>query len=229
MEYYDSDGAVHDMDCSDYDDDYDFEPKNKMVKILKEEGPEMKYLSEFPSPNGRYVAIDAEFTGLDEKEDQLLELAACEILNCKLTGETFHAYIKPRGEIKGTEFHCITKETYEKLPEGLVIDDKKNLENFLKFVGNSLIFSHNPIKDKIFINKELSLCGLKEINKEQYRCTMRMYYKRFSHTYIKKINLEACCKTFHINTFNKHNALEDSENTAKLLIYLIRKKKGKKK
>ena len=138
------------------------------------------------------MASSAQFTGLDEKEDQLLEIAACEIKDCELTGKKFHAYIKPRGEIKGTEFHGITKETYEKLPEGLILDDKKNLENFLKYIGTSLIFSHNPIKTIFFINKELSLCGLKEINEHQYRCTMRMYYQKYSHTHIKKINLEEC-------------------------------------
>ena len=138
-----------------------------MVKTLKSEGLEMQYLSEFPSKNDRYIAINAQFTGLDEKEDQLLELAACEIKDCELTGKKIHFYIKPRGEIKGTEFHGITKETYEKLPDGLILDDKKNLENFLQFVGDSLIFAHNPIKSIFFINKELSLCGLKEIDRNR--------------------------------------------------------------
>ena len=169
--YYDSDdNEFYEFNGDDYDDEFYKESNNPMVKNLKNEGPEMQYLSEFPSPYGRYIAIDAEFTGLDEKFDQLLELAACEIKNCILTGKKFHCYIKPRGEIKGTEFHGITKETYEKLPEGLILDDKKNLENFLKFVGDSLIFAHNPTKDMVFINKELSLCGLKEIDKSQYRC-----------------------------------------------------------
>ena len=62
-----------------------------MAKLIKNEGPEMQYLSEIPisSHFGRYVAIDAEFTGLDEKTDQLLELAACEVINCKLTRKNF--------------------------------------------------------------------------------------------------------------------------------------------
>ena len=233
MEYYDSE--ANDVDVSDAFDDYFEEddriknPSNKMVKLIKEEGPEMQYLSELPSHLGRYIAIDAEFTGLDEKEDQLLELAACEIKDCKLTWKKFHCYIKPRGEIKGTEFHGITKETYEKLPEGLILDDKKNLEDFLNFVGDSLIFAHNPIKDIAFINKELSLNGLKPLENNQFRCTMRLYYKRFCNTYIKKINLESCCKTFNIKCFGNHSAVEDCENTGKLLIYLIRKKKNNKK
>ena len=94
-----------------YDEEYIPESKNKMVQQIKKEGPDMQYLSEFPSQYGRYVAIDAELTGLDEKEDQLLELAACEIKNGEITNKRFHAYINPRGEIKGTEFHGITKET----------------------------------------------------------------------------------------------------------------------
>ena len=229
MDLYDSEGNITDDGYDDFNDDNFHEPKNKMIKIIKEEGPEMEYLSEFPSPHGRYIAIDAEFTGLDEKEDQLLELAAYEVYNCQLTGYKFHAYIKPRGEIKGTEFHGITKETYEKLPEGLILDDKKNLEEFLKFIGDSLIFAHNPLKDIVFINKELKLNGLKELDKNRFRCTMRMYYKKYKKTYIKRINLEACCNTFHINVTNKHKALDDSEKTGELLIHLIRIKKGKKK
>ena len=56
-----------------------------------------------------------------------------------------------------------------------------------------------------------------------------MYYKKYSHTYIKKINLEACCKTFHIEGLDKHHALDDCEHTAKLVTYLLKNKKGKNK
>ena len=231
MDYYNSEGNITSSGGDDYDyDDYEKkESKNPMIKLIKEEGPEMQYLSEITSLSGRYIAINAEFTGLDEKEDQLLELAACEIKFQQLTGKKFHAYIKPRGEIRGTEFHGITKETYENLPTGLILDDKKNLEDFLEFVGSSLIVSHNPMKNIVFINKELILNGLKPLEQNQFRCTMRLYYKRFCDTYISKINLEACCKTFHIKFKDKHNALEKCENTGKLFNYLIRKKKNKKK
>ena len=229
MELYDSEGNEMDYDNDDYYDDEIQNPSNKMVKLIKNEGPEMQYLSDVPFHLGRYIAIDAEFTGLDEKTDQLLELAACKIRDCKLTGKKFHAYIKPRGEIKGTEFHGIIKETYENLPEGLILDDKKNLEDFLNFEGNSLIFAHNPIKDIAFINKELTLNGLKPLEENQFRCTMRIYYKRFCIKYIRKINLESCCKTFNIKCLDKHNAVDDCENTGKLLIYLIRKRKNNKK
>jgi len=173
MDLYDSEVNEMDYDDDSYDDEIQ-NPSNKMVKLIKNEGPEMQYLSDVPFHLGRYIAIDAEFTGLDEKTDQLLELAACEIKDCKLTGKKFHAYIKPRTEIKGTEFHGKTKETYENLPEGLILDDKKNLEDFLNFVGNSLIFAHNPIKDIAFINKELTLNGLKTLEEKQFRCTKRI-------------------------------------------------------
>ena len=84
--YYDADDYEfkdYDIDDYYYDDYYDDEiiQTNVMVKIIENEGPEMQYLSEFPSTYGRYIIIDAEFTGLDEKEDQLLELAANEVKN----------------------------------------------------------------------------------------------------------------------------------------------------
>ena len=57
---------------------------------------------------------------------------------------------------------------------------------------------------------------------------MRMYYKKYEHTYIKKISLEACCNTFQIKVNEKHKASDDCENTAKLLIRLLKKKNNKK-
>ena len=57
----------------------------------------------------------------------------------------------------------LQKKQNEKLPKES-LDDKKNMEKFLEFVGDSLIFAHNPTKDMVFINKELSLNGLKEID-----------------------------------------------------------------
>ena len=85
--YYDADDCefkdydIDDYYYDDYYDDYEIIQTNAMVKIIENEGPEMQYLSEFPSPYGRYIAIDAEFTGLNEKEDQLLELAEKEVKN----------------------------------------------------------------------------------------------------------------------------------------------------
>ena len=233
MEYYDSAGEAHSIDDEyDYNDDYKLEnfydnSKNVMIKAILKEGPELQHLSEFPSNLGRYIAIDAEFTGLDEKEDQLLELAACEIYDCKITENKFHCYIKPRKEIKNSEFHGITNKTYENLPKNMIIDDKKNLENFLKFVGDSLIVGHNPLKDIHFINKELKNCNLKKIDPKKFRCTMRMYFNKYKKNYIKKINLIACCEAFHIDCKNKHTAVNDCENIGKLFIRLIKKKKNK--
>ena len=59
--YYDSDdNEFKEFDGDSFDDDnyYIQNPSNKMVKIIKEESQEMQYLSEFPSPYGRYIAFD---------------------------------------------------------------------------------------------------------------------------------------------------------------------------
>ena len=69
----------------------------------------------------------------------------------------------------------------------MIIDDKKNLEDFLKFVGDSLIVGHNPSKDIHFINKELKNCNLKEIDPKKFRCTMRMYFKNIKKIILKKL------------------------------------------
>ena len=44
MDLYDSEGNITDDGYDDFNDDNFHEPKNKMIKIIKEEGPEMEYL-----------------------------------------------------------------------------------------------------------------------------------------------------------------------------------------
>ena len=56
MELYDSEGNEVDYD-DDYSDDEVTNPSNTMVKLIKNEGPEMQYLSYVPYHLGRYVKI----------------------------------------------------------------------------------------------------------------------------------------------------------------------------
>ena len=65
---------------------------------------EWNFLSNLPSTLGRYIVFDTETTGLIPKYDQILEIAATEIINGKSTGNQFHVFIKPRTKIKKEGF-----------------------------------------------------------------------------------------------------------------------------
>jgi len=180
--------------------------------------------TEIPNINGRHIVLDTETTGLFYDNNHILEIAAVEIKNGFLTGNQFHAYLKPRKtiETKAQEKHkmnnCFYKDNFENVYES----DKSVMENLLNFVGDSLIFAHNASFDLQFLNHELNFWKLPEIPIENFRCTMRIFKNlfdncRFKHT--KGNTLSGCCQFFNIKyeDENLHTAVYDAILTAKLM------------
>ena len=188
---------------------------------------EWNFLYNLPSTLGRYIVFDTETTGLIPKYDQILEIAATEIINGKSTGNQFHVFIKPRTKIKkeATEFNKMDNDFYKNFYENVFENEKQLLLNFLRFVNNSLIFAHNAIFDFNFINKELEFHNLPTIPKEKFRCTMRIVKKFTIQNKINSYTLEKCAEHFEIQT-NKnklHSGIYDAEICAKLLIKIFDK------
>jgi len=189
-----------------------------------------KHLYQIPPKIGRYVVLDTETTGL-KKEDQIIEIGACEMKNGNLTGDQFHIYIRPRliMEEKIVLIHGITNKFYDDYYKDIYKDDKQNLVNFSQWVGNSIIFAHNAPFDMNAINRELYFWGLHEIPIIRYRCTMRIFREILSKVdplYDEKyFTLEKCCEYFGLQTSGKifHNALFDSYMTARLMSKIYEK------
>jgi len=189
-----------------------------------------KHLYQIPPKNGRYIVLDTETTGL-KKEDHIIEIGACEIKNGNLTGDQFHIYLKPRlvMEERVVNLHGITNNFYDDYYKDIYIDDKQNLLNFSKWVGNSIIFAHNAPFDMNAINRELYYWGLHEIPIKKYRCSMRIFREIISKEeplYDEKYtSLEKCCEYFGLKSNGKifHNALFDSYMTARLVGKLYQK------
>ena len=184
-------------------------------------------LYQIPPRQGRYIVLDTETTGLN-RIDHVVEIGAIEIINGKLTGAQFHIYIKPRIEMceEVISIHGITNNFYDNFYKNIYVNDKKNLENFLKFVGNSLIFAHNASFDLNAINVELKFWGLNELPIKKFRCSMKMFKdiigKKEKKFYDKYVCLEKCCEYFGLKTNNNsfHNALFDAFMTARMICKL---------
>ena len=184
-------------------------------------------LYRIPPRTGRYIVVDTETTGLS-LSDHVVELAAHEIINGRLTGAQFHIYIKPR--IKMSEevinIHGITNSFYDDYYQDIYSNDKQNLINFIRWVGNSLIFAHNASFDMSAINVELKNWGLNEMPVKRFRCSMKMFKDvvgRIEHNfYDKYVCLEKCCEYFKLkaNTNSYHNALFDAFMTARMVCKL---------
>jgi len=184
-------------------------------------------LYRIPPRAGRYIVVDTETTGLS-LSDHVVELGAHEIINGRLTGAQFHIYIKPR--IKMSEevinIHGITNCFYDDYYQDIYSNDKQNLINFIRWVGNSLIFAHNASFDMSAINVELKNWGLNEMPVKRFRCSMKMFKDvvgRIEHNfYDKYVSLEKCCEYFKLkaNTNSYHNALFDAFMTARMVCKL---------
>ena len=71
--------------------------------------------------------------------------------------------------------HGITNSFYDDYYEDIYSKDKQNLVNFIRWVGNSLIFAHNASFDMSAINVELKNRGLNEKTVRRFRCSMKMF------------------------------------------------------
>ncbi|HEY5138309.1 MAG TPA: DNA polymerase III subunit epsilon, partial [Methylococcales bacterium] len=101
----------------------------------------------------REVVFDTETTGLDPTGgDRLIEIAAMEIINDKLTDKIFHVYINPQRDVPDSAFrvHGISREFLNDKPIFIEIIDK-----FIDFIGDDPIIAHNAEFDLKFINEEL--------------------------------------------------------------------------
>lgn len=185
------------------------------------------YLTALPNINGRYVVFDTETTGLNPSENNVIEIAAVEIQNGKLTGNQFHTFLKPRYKMSESaeSKHKMSQDFYEKYYSNAYLCDKKSLENFVNFVNNSFIFAHNAVFDMNFINNELQFWDLPQIPKRKFRCTMKLFKKMVEPASVKKnFSLEYCCNFFHLNSVkeNFHSAIFDAFMTARMVCCLMK-------
>ena len=98
----------------------------------------------------RFIICNIQTTGIIMKKDHLIELAAIEIEDLKLTGKIFHMYIKPRVYVskKYAKLNHIKYVVYFKY-----YDTKFQLENFLNFIGKDEIIFLDDINYEFLIQE----------------------------------------------------------------------------
>ena len=202
---------------------------NLNKKFIMENNQKPDSLIQLPPKKGRYIVLDTETTGLDPKENNIIELAAIEICNGKLTGREFHSFMSPRYNINKSaeEKHKMSQNFYQIFYKDVYISDKQNFESFLKFIGNSIIFAHNAIFDMKFINKDLKYWGLNTLTRKRFRCSMRLFKLIVKPDSKKqKYKLEYCCSFFNLTApiENFHSAIFDAFMTARMVCCLFQYK-----
>src|SRR6185295_10115129 len=109
----------------------------------------------------RQIILDTETTGLDPKlGHRVIEIAAVEIVDRRLTGNHFHRYVNPeRASDEGAlQVHGLTEEFLRDKPKFGDI-----AQELLDFVRGAELVIHNAAFDCAFLDAELALLDLKPV------------------------------------------------------------------
>jgi len=161
--------------------------------------------------NKRQVVLDTETTGLSTADDhRIIEIGCVEVINRRLTGQTFHQYINPHREIDAgaLEVHGITQEFLADKPKfSEVVDD------FMQFIDGAELVIHNAAFDVGFLDHELGKIKTEKRRIKDVSTVLdTLKLARDKHPG-QKNNLDALCRRYDINNANRelHGALLDSE------------------
>lgn len=165
----------------------------------------------------REIVFDTETTGFDAKgADRITEIGCLEVIDLLPTGRQFHCYLDPLRDVPEKVVQ-ITGLTTEFLRGKPLFKDKA--DEFLEFVGDSILIAHNAQFDMGFINAELKRSGREPLPANRFKDTLAMAHAKFPGS---PASLDALCKRFGISLSarDKHGAIVDSELLAAVYLEL---------
>ncbi|ASY70956.1 DNA polymerase III subunit epsilon [Sinorhizobium fredii] len=166
----------------------------------------------------REIIFDTETTGLDSREDRVIEIGGVELENQFPTGRTLHIYINP-GDRKvhpdALAVHGITDEFLKDKPSFADV-----VEQIVDFFGEARWVAHNATFDIGFINAEFDRLGLTPIAIDRVTDTLALARRKHP---MGPNSLDALCRRYGIDNSHraKHGALLDSELLAEVYIEMI--------
>lgn len=158
----------------------------------------------------RQIVMDTETTGLEpDAGHNIIEIGCVEMVARKLTGRTYHQYVKPDHEIdaEAMEVHGITHEFLDDKPKF-----REVMSDFIEFVRGAELIIHNAAFDVGFLNAELARNGHSERIEDLCSVTDSLLLARKKHPG-QKNSLDALCRRYDIDNSHRelHGALLDSE------------------
>ncbi|WP_157014445.1 DNA polymerase III subunit epsilon [Mesorhizobium xinjiangense] len=166
----------------------------------------------------REIIFDTETTGLDAREDRIIEIGGIELVNRFPTGRSFHEYIHPGGrEIHpdAQAVHGISLADLEGKPAFAEVAQK-----FIAFIDGAKLVAHNAGFDMGFINREFARIGIEAVSPDQVVDTLQIAKRKHP---MGPNSLDALCRRYGIDNSRrtKHGALLDSELLAEVYIELV--------
>lgn len=166
----------------------------------------------------REIIFDTETTGLDAREDRIIELGGVEMVNRFPTGRTFHFFINPQGRQIHADAQAVHGISADQLADkpifGAIVDE------FIELIDGAKLVAHNANFDIGFINAEFARIGRPPVAPEMVIDTLALAKRKHP---MGPNSLDALCRRYGIDNSHrtKHGALLDSELLAEVYIELI--------
>ena len=158
----------------------------------------------------RQIFLDTETTGLYHAQGhRVIEIAAVEVVNRRLTKQHFHYYLNPDREIDqgAQEVHGISLEFLQDKPRFPDI-----VNELLDFIADAELIMHNAPFDVGFLNCELGLIEQKPLESIVAKVTDTLKIAKEMRPG-QRNSLDALCRHFGIDNSKRtlHGALLDAE------------------
>ncbi len=168
----------------------------------------------------RQIVLDTETTGIDPNQGhRIIEIGCVELVDRKLTGNTYHVYINPMREVESEAVgvHGITNQFLADKPQFNEIAD-----GFIDFIKGSELIIHNAPFDVGFMDAEFAL-SKRNLPKTSDICTVldTLVMARKMRPG-QKNSLDALCRFYQVDNSHRtyHGALLDSEILAEVYLYM---------
>jgi DNA polymerase-3 subunit epsilon len=174
----------------------------------------------------RFVVLDTETTGFDYDNDRILCIGAVALQKGVISiPDSFEIYVHQEHYDKNSaQIHGILKDWVTDKPSEL-----EALQQFLTFLGDSIIIAHHTIFDVTMINRALERNGLPPLTNKTLDTAF--LYKRtliMSNLLERKENysLDELADKFDISKKDRHTAMGDAYITAIAFLKILKKLKG---
>jgi DNA polymerase-3 subunit epsilon len=173
----------------------------------------------------RQLVIDTETTGLHpERGHRVIEVAAVELVERRLTGKTLRFVIDPEREIDEEAAKIHGKSWADLKGEARFADVA---QEFVEFARGAEWIAHRASFDIAFLDRELALCGKPACAQ---LATNVIDSKALARETMpgRMANLDALCKRFNISIADRtlHGALLDAQLLAKVYLAMTREQQG---
>ena len=169
----------------------------------------------------RQLLLDTETTGLDPKQGhRIIELAAVEVVNRRLTGRNLHYRLDPERDIDfaATEVHGLTRDDLRGKPRFADV-----AAEFVDFARGAEWIIHNAPFDIAFFDAEFVIAGLPPAASLYARLVDTLALARESFPG-KRNSLDALCERFGVSNAHRtlHGALLDAQLLADVYLAMTR-------